>query len=375
VNTKEIEQKWFRDIPSLVEAGLSEDKRYIELTAMTLVRRWRKEFPDISNQIAQIVSGYTKGAGTFRSAGIAPPADRDTNANLLQVENKVQGALRPLFGKSIEEQIERFMTERLKADELLRAGVFPANKLLLTGEPGTGKTMLATWLAQELDMKLAVFDLATSISSLLGNTGLNIKRIFSYAKQESVILFLDEFDAIAKRRDDSTDVGELKRIVNVLLKEMEDWPSKSILIAATNHPELLDPAIHRRFDFCTALPLPDEKQIGDIIERTLDSYSQDLNPKILSLASDILKGQNASDVVLFSNNCLKHHLLRAESIENSVLITLLAHHSGERFSKRGDLLRQIKKHLGNKISVRKLAQISGLSSTAVQHHLTKEVKK
>lgn len=371
---KTIEQTWASDLPALVEAGLLEDKKNLELSAMSLVRRLRNDFPDVAKGIAAVLSGYSKGSGAFRSVGVSPPADRDTHANLLQVEDATRGALKPVFDARIESEVARFVAERELAEELLHAGVMPANKLLLTGAPGTGKTMLATWLAQKLEMKIAVFDLATSLSSLLGNTGLNIKRIFSYAKQESIILFLDEFDAIAKRRDDATDVGELKRIVNVLLKEMESWPSRSILIAATNHPELLDPAIYRRFDSCVFLPLPDKEQIIAIIARSLGERLDTASPSILDLLGEVLKGKNASEIVLYSNNAIKHHLINGMPLDESLMTTLLDHARRENSKKIGFLCYAMKQALGAKISVRKLAELSGLSTTTVQYHIKKGVR-
>jgi len=116
--------------------------------------------------------------------------------------------------------------------------------------------MAARRLAADLGLPLAELDLATAVSSLLGRTGLNLRRVFDYARRVPCLLFLDEFDAVAKRRDDLSDVGELKRAVNVLLKEMEAWPAASVLAAATNHPALLDPAVFRRFDLVVELPLP-----------------------------------------------------------------------------------------------------------------------
>ena len=371
-----VEQKWTKDLPGMIKAGLTENKRDLELSAISLVRRLRKEFPDVSKEIASVLSSYSSGAGVFRSAGIAPPADRDSNANLLQVEDKITGAQSPLFNSDIKRSVDRFIAERIRTEELLAAGVFPANKLLLTGAPGTGKTMLATWLAQELGMKLAVFDLATSISSLLGNTGMNIKRIFTYAKQESIILFLDEFDAIAKRRDDTTDVGELKRIVNVLLKEMEAWPSRSILIAATNHPEMLDSAIHRRFDTCITLPMPNGAQTENIIIRALGSYAKEISSSVIKAACNIQEEHNASDIVLFANNSIKHHLISGDSMNDSILLTLLEQTNRVSNSKsKGELLRKIKQSMGKRITVRKLASLSGLSSTTVQYHIKKGADK
>ena len=132
--------------------------------------------------------------------------------------------------------------------------------LLLCGPPGVGKTMSASWLAQELSLPLMTLDLATVVSSYLGKTGTNVRAALDFAQQAPCVLLLDEFDAIAKRRDDDRDVGELKRLVTVLLQTVDEWSPTSLLVAATNHGELLDPAIWRRFDLTVEIPLPTREQ-------------------------------------------------------------------------------------------------------------------
>nr|WP_260117349.1 AAA family ATPase [Pseudoduganella rivuli] len=138
--------------------------------------------------------------------------------------------------------------------------------LLFCGQPGVGKTLAAHWMAHELRLPLLTLNLATVMSSYLGKTGNNVRAVFDHAISRPCVLLLDEFDAIAKRRDDDSDVGELKRLVNVLLQALDDWPANSMLIAATNHGELLDPAVWRRFDHVLHFELPSK----DLIARYLD---------------------------------------------------------------------------------------------------------
>jgi hypothetical protein len=110
-----------------------------------------------------------------------------------------------------------------------------------------GDTLAARVLARTLGRPLLILDLAAVMSSFLGRTGGNLRHVLDYAKSIECVLLLDELDAIAKRRDDAGEIGELKRLVTVLIQEIDDWPSSGLLVAATNHPELLDPAIWRRF--------------------------------------------------------------------------------------------------------------------------------
>ena len=117
-----------------------------------------------------------------------------------------------------------------------------------------------------------ILDLAAVMSSLLGRTGSNLRHVLEYAKTIDCVLLLDELDAIAKRRDDRGEIGELKRLVTVLIQQIDDWPSSAVLLAAANHPDLLDPAIWRRFELHVDFPLPNEAAITQFVNSTLASY-------------------------------------------------------------------------------------------------------
>ena len=127
-------------------------------------------------------------------------------------------------------------------------GLSPTRSAIFVGPPGVGKTLTARWLASQLGVPLYVLDLTAVMSSLLGRSGTNLRAALDFAKRSPCVLLLDEIDAIAKRRSDDTDIGELKRLVTVILQEVDEWPATGLLLAATNHAELIDPALWRRFD-------------------------------------------------------------------------------------------------------------------------------
>jgi SpoVK/Ycf46/Vps4 family AAA+-type ATPase len=130
------------------------------------------------------------------------------------------------------------------------------------------------------------------MSSFLGRTGANVRHVLDYAKSVTGVLLLDELDSIAKRRDDATDVGELKRLVTVLLQEIDDWPATGLLIAATNHADLLDPAIWRRFEMRVEFPMPTEAEVRRAIETLLGSTAPTGWKDVLAVT---LRGLSFSD--------------------------------------------------------------------------------
>ena len=151
----------------------------------------------------------------------------------------------------------RLIQEQRNARELRSAGLEPRHRVLLTGAPGTGKTTLAEAFATELGVPLEIIQYEAVVGSYLGETSARLHDLFARVSVEPCVLFLDEFDTLAKERGDEHDNGEVKRVVSTLLLQLEALPSHVMLVAATNHPELLDRAAWRRFQATINLPLPD----------------------------------------------------------------------------------------------------------------------
>jgi len=233
--------------------------------------------------------------------------------------------------------------------------------------------MLARWCATQLDLPLLYLDLATTISSFLGKTGFNLRRVLDYARSRPCVLLLDEFDSIAKRRDDATELGELKRIVNVLLKELEEWPMHSVLVAATNHPELLDSAIRRRFDLTLDLPMPGDEERVSIMERAGGRFTREIPVAVLRACSNSMKGASASDVDSLMQAAVRHHLA-AEWPLTKALIGELHERFGARLAGKnvGVLIRCVHAGTAGTLTVRELAELFGKSPSTIQHHLSRE---
>ena len=174
----------------------------------------------------------------------------------------------------IRSSLNLITLERMESNlQLLsKNGLKPITTAIFQGPPGVGKSLAAKWLSKSLKLPLFTLDLTTIMSSYMGKTGNNIRKVLDFAKSKPCILFLDEIDAIAKSRSDNSDVGELKRIVTILLQELESWPEQGLLLAATNHVDLIDPALWRRFDLELTFRLPDSKNLDIAIK---DYFAED----------------------------------------------------------------------------------------------------
>jgi SpoVK/Ycf46/Vps4 family AAA+-type ATPase len=200
-----------------------------------------------------------------------------------------------LLSTEIEETLNQLIQERQQVERLASMGLSPTRSAIFVGKPGVGKTLTARWLASQLRVPLYVLDLAAVMSSLLGRSGSNLRAALDFAKRSPCVLLLDEIDAIAKRRSDDTDVGELKRLVTVILQEVDEWPATGLLLAATNHPDLIDPALWRRFDLLVEFKLPDRSAIRAAITqflgRDLELFSRWID--VLTFAFD---GESFSNI-------------------------------------------------------------------------------
>lgn len=227
-----------------------------------LAHRYRVSLPTISTQLTELLQEAPTRSSPLRREATAPlPVDLESRLQLLRVENKPALEIDPVWDRAVRESLEQILSERNREQELIQQGLAPTRSLIFTGPPGVGKTLAARWIARELHRPLLTLDLSAVMSSFLGRTGANIRHVLDYAKTMDGVLLLDELDSIAKRRDDATDIGELKRLVTVLLQEIDDWPPTGLLIAATNHPDLLDPAVWRRFEMRIEFPMPSEESV------------------------------------------------------------------------------------------------------------------
>lgn len=355
--------------PKLLRAALNNDRKNVEAIALMIGRKLKKEDPEISAEIMKILSCTNAGADVLRSIDMSPvPVDRETRSQLVKLEEPLKMEA-PILKESVMNELSQFLQERQLIDKFLEQNITPPNSILLHGSPGVGKTLIAKWLSYKLNMPMVTLDLANSISSYLGRSGQNVKSIFQYAKEQNVILFLDEIDAIAKRRDDATDLGELKRLVNVLLKELEDCPVSCVIIGATNHPELLDKAIWRRFDRNIFVPMPESGLRKELITRGLGQKILEMESAVIQMLVDGTDSLSAADICKMCEHIKRRTILYPEETVTMSALSEYCEYAELKTKEQKVRLCKALKNNGKKMTVKKISEITGISSSSVDRYL------
>jgi SpoVK/Ycf46/Vps4 family AAA+-type ATPase len=218
--------------------------------------------------------------------------------------------------------IQEFLSYIKNADLLLAEGIGISPSLLLYGPPGCGKSELARYIAAQLNLPLITARFDSIVSSFLGNTAKNLRILFDHASARPCVLFLDEFDAIAKLRDDQHELGELKRVVVSLLQNIDKLDKKTVLLAATNHSHLLDSAVWRRFTYKINLDLPTEEIRVLIIKNILKNEKND---KLISDIAKVTDGFSGDTIKKLMENALRESIVKNTKIidEYSILRNIL----------------------------------------------------
>lgn len=248
-------------------------------------------------------------AGADKAVPISRP--RGELAGLLVVSYPKARLVDMVLDAELAGQLERIIREQRQATLLLANGLSPRRKLLLMGPPGTGKTMTASVLAGELGLPLFQVRLDTLITKYMGETAAKLRQVFEATDRTRGVYFFDEFDAIGSQRGQANDVGEARRILNSFLQMIEQDSSHSLIVAATNHPDILDHALFRRFDDMLNYDLPDEEHIT----QTLKSRLQASTAKNISwdkLAKSAV-GLSYADITRAADEALKTALIEGSS--------------------------------------------------------------
>lgn len=273
----------------LVEAGTAGDRSLVRKAAEAIIAEEK------SRQHHALADKLSRALSTGPNVIAGPvPKGRDYLAELTPRRQLSDIILTDEARAAIDELVE----EQTRADVLRAKGLEPRNRLLLVGPPGNGKTSLAEALAEALGVAFFVVRYELLIGSYLGETAARLRRTLDYARTTPCVLFFDEFDAIAKERGDTHETGEIKRVVSSLLMQIDELPSYTVLVGATNHPELLDRAAWRRFQLHVDLKAPRQSDVANYIAAYAPIFEGDMGLTPTGIARK-LGAVNYSDVEEF----------------------------------------------------------------------------
>lgn len=290
------------DLAQLIRLALAEQTEDVRLFVARLVRKYRNTDPELAEQMDLYLRTKAPRASAPMRKITQPtlpvqtlPVDDESRLSLLKVFKDEPNREQPLLSLDLEETLSQLIQERRQTERLASMGLNPTRSAIFVGPPGVGKTLTARWLASQLGVPLYVLDLTAVMSSLLGRSGSNLRTALDFAKRSPCVLLLDEIDAIAKRRSDDADIGELKRLVTVILQEVDEWPATGLLLAATNHAELIDPALWRRFDLVINFKVPEMPAVKQAIKRFLGpDYA--LFGRWIDILTFAFNGESFSDI-------------------------------------------------------------------------------
>ncbi|AMY70901.1 AAA ATPase, central region [Frigidibacter mobilis] len=351
------------DFVHLARIALSDRQQDVHTFLQRIAKR--TDDADLATALVELLRKRpTRSSALRRAPAIALPVDTDTRFQLLRMEEHPVLPHEPIYSEVVRGLLQRLIDERFRIDALVQAGLEPTKTILFTGPPGVGKTMAARWIARELGRPLLILDLSAVMSSYLGRTGTNLRHVLDYAKSLDCVLLMDELDAIAKRRDDTGEIGELKRLVTVLLQQLDDWPSSGLLIAATNHAELLDPAVWRRFDELVEFDLPQREAAKAFVNSLLQSVSPNAGDwsDVLSIA---LAGQSFSDIERKLNSARRSAALNGNNLGDHLASLLQVSDHSKR--DRIDLAAQLVST--GLVSQRRAHELTGIARDTIRERL------
>ncbi len=283
-------------VQKLAKAGYSNDKTAVRSTMKALMEEARaQQQHSHAERLLNIMNEFEGKAATKPAR---PELPEPVAEALFEVP-----ALRQfddlVLPRAVLEELNDFVSEYSQIALLRSHSLEPRHKVLLVGPPGTGKTSLAEALACELGLRFFCVRYDGLVGSYLGETATRLRKVTDFASSTPCVLFFDEFDTVGKERGDNHETGEIKRIVSSLLLQMDSLPSHCIVVAATNHPELLDRAVWRRFELRLSMPLPGRDELREWHRR----FSSDLGGTIgleQDEFVDVMSGENFSDIEAFT---------------------------------------------------------------------------
>lgn len=372
---KSLIRPYLFEVSKIVEGSLNGDLEKVRAYATRLAEMLDKHGEHgAANRVKEIIGsskahnlGFAGFGGNGYAEELSAPVDSESDLNIADIEHFAQGEIQVFLPQKIEKEIERFISYYLQSDKLVANGIPVSLSMLLFGPPGCGKSQVARFIAQELELPLIVARTDGLVSSLLGSTAKNIRKLFEFAAAHPCVLFLDEFDAIGKMRDDQAELGELKRVVISLLQNIDSLGQDRLLLAATNHEHLLDPAIWRRFDFVVNLTEPDEDARRRMIIDFLGDYKES---ELVEVLVPLSKGLSGAQIETISKELVRRAILENTTGINLMLaIRAFADARNRNFTSKEPTLKEqmtdLREYSPKFFTQTKLAKVFGISQSQV----------
>lgn len=241
------------------------------------------------------------------------PTDSEKGFPLVHISEQFYSMDDLIIDLETKERIEYIISENKNFKKLLSYGLKPKQKILLCGPPGTGKTLASKVISSNIGYPFVYVIFDTLISSFLGQTATNLRKIFNFIEKGKFVVLFDEFDIVGKKRDDDQEHGEIKRVVNNFMQMLDTYNGESILIAATNHQHMLDKAIWRRFNEVLFFDLPNPSQRKLLFKKYLGVLKRDLNFDLKYFISNT-KGYSAADIATICEDALRMSIISGQKL-------------------------------------------------------------
>jgi AAA+ superfamily predicted ATPase len=297
----------------LIKSGVAGDLDAFRQASQSVIHEERqKQHHLLANDLEKILYGeYSSPSPGLHVLSEQLPIDHERGLPLISLKEPTRGLEDIVFSAENQQIVEEILEQHHRADVLKNYGMRPTDRILFCGPPGCGKTLSAEVLARELSYPLALIRLDSVVSSYLGETAANLRKIFDFINARPMVVLFDEFDAIGKERADATEHGELKRVVNAVLQMFDAYQGKSLIVAATNHESMLDSAIWRRFEDVLVFNLPNHEELVRLLTMKLRGVRREFetdSPDVISLFQDM----SHADVERVLRRAIKEMILKGQ---------------------------------------------------------------
>ncbi len=357
------------DVAEFAEAAMAADYTRLRRVGQRIATAMAADHAEAARRVRLAIG---KKGVPLQAAGFTETLPVDGKSRLPLVEEHAWPTVPCMLPEAARNTFQAFMEDTIHHDLLAKKGIASKLSLMLSGPPGTGKTLLAGHVAAQMGKKLYVVRLDSLISSMLGDTAKNVRAIFDFVAGKDAVLFLDELDAIAKVRDDRNELGELKRVVNTVIQGIDSLEDRTVLLAATNHPQMLDPAIWRRFSYHIHLGSPDADLRQALWAYFLgDEPGLDDDAKTLSVFSE---GASGADIQRLALAARRKAAIREESLdllELAIQVMDLGSPGVSSVGKEADMRRRVATNLVQKhgIAQSEVARFLKVSRQSVSAYL------